>query len=324
MPARTEQYLYKLSWSVARKVRYEIMTINVLNFSHIPHKTNITRERKFQEMNITIIKQPSKHVRNQFDSIRIFFEWYVLWNKTLQVEFWRTVVLEARFSWVFHFLDRPTCFEEGLAPTGTRPGFLNKSRNIDMRSMWVLCRASLTLFVWRFFFGEAQSWIFVKLWFAANCRVSIDAKKNEPILCKDGLGQLWIWWCKLIGLKCFFFLYCANTYVYVKSILKSCSLYKNVRPPHDHPRLEVVLAFCNVPAWISWRAFCRFGLRYQCSRYSMLVTMCCAGERRWGEIGGQRGFSLECSMKILRYINRPTPNNQHQGLRNTKCHPKKG
>lgn len=118
----------------------------------------------------------------------------------------------------------------------------------------------------------------------------------------------------------FFLLYCANTYVYVKS----CSLYKNVRPPHDHPRLEVFLAFCNVPGWISWRAFCRFGLRYQCSRYSMLVTMCCAGERRWGEIGGQRGFSLECSMKILRYINRPTPNNQHQGLRNTKCHPKKG
>lgn len=120
---QTEQYLYKLSWSVARKVRYEIMTINVLNFSHIPHKANITQQEISRDEHITIIKQPSKHIRSQFDSIRIFFEWYVLWNKTLQVEFWRTVVLEARFSWVFHFLDRPTCFEEDLHQQAQGQGF---------------------------------------------------------------------------------------------------------------------------------------------------------------------------------------------------------
>lgn len=118
-----EQYLYKLSWSVAKKVRYEIMTINVLNFSHIPHKANITQQEISRDEHITIIKQPSKHIRSQFDSIRIFFEWYVLWNKTLQVEFWRTVVLEARFSWVFHFLDRPTCFEEDLHQQAQGQGF---------------------------------------------------------------------------------------------------------------------------------------------------------------------------------------------------------
>ena len=106
-----EQYLYKLSWSVAKKVRYEIMTINVLNFSHIPHKANITQQEISRDEHITIIKQPSKHIRSQFDSIRIFFE------------FWRTVVLEARFSWVFNFLDRPTCFEEDLHQQAQGQGF---------------------------------------------------------------------------------------------------------------------------------------------------------------------------------------------------------
>lgn len=63
---QTEQYLYKLSWSVAKKVRYEIMTINVLNFSHIPHKTNITQQeisRDEYNHHQTAFKTRSKSIR---------------------------------------------------------------------------------------------------------------------------------------------------------------------------------------------------------------------------------------------------------------------
>ena len=82
----------KLCWSVAKKVRNEIMTINVLNFCHsssgftTPHTKQTQHNRKFQEMNIsTIIKQSSKHIWSQFDSIRMNSNG-TKWNKTSQVE----------------------------------------------------------------------------------------------------------------------------------------------------------------------------------------------------------------------------------------------
>ena len=43
-----------------------------------------------------------------------------------------------------------------------------------------------------FFLGSGTEPGFREAVVCCNGRVSIDAKKNEPILCKDGLGQLWI------------------------------------------------------------------------------------------------------------------------------------